>query len=85
MSANQNNNSHALLYLAGGVALGVGVAMVLSNRETRESVKSSLSHVVPGNKGLALPMGMLTVGGTLAAAVASLGPDIARYIKISSM
>jgi hypothetical protein len=48
-------------------------------------MKSSLSHIVPSNKGLALPMGMLTLGGTMAAAVASLGPDIARYIKISSM
>jgi hypothetical protein len=48
-------------------------------------VKSSLTHIVPNNKGLALPIGMLTLGGTLAAGVASLGPDIARYIKISSM
>ena len=85
MSTNDNNHSHALLYLAGGVALGVGVAIALSNREMRESVKSSLTHIVPNNKGLALPMGMLTLGGTLAAGVASLGPDIARYIKISSM
>jgi hypothetical protein len=84
MSANHDHQNHALLYLAGGVALGVGVAMVLSNREMREGVKSSLAHIVP-NKGLALPMGMLTLGGTLAAGLASLGPDIARYIKISSM
>jgi hypothetical protein len=85
MSANQNNQSHAMLYLAGGVVLGVGVAMVLGNREMRESMKSSLGHLVPNNKGIAFPVGMLTLGGTLAAGVASLGPDIARYIKISSM
>jgi hypothetical protein len=84
MSSSQDHHSHALFYLAGGVALGVGVALVLSNREMRESVKSSLTQT-GHHKGLALPMGMLTLGGTLAAAAASLGPDIARYIKISSM
>lgn len=85
MSANHDHQNHALLYLAGGVALGMGVAMVLASREMREGVKSSLTHIIPNNKGLALPMGMLTLGGTLAAGVASLAPDIARYIKISSM
>lgn len=85
MSANQNNHSHALLYLAGGMALGVGVAMLLSNREMREGMKASLGNLAPSHKGIAFPVGMLTLGGTLAAGVASLGPDIARYIKISSM
>jgi len=85
MAENQGSHNHELLYLAGGVALGVGAALILSNREVREHVKTSLAQVTPNKKGVALPLGLLTVAGTLAAGVASLGPDIARYVKISSM
>ncbi|HEX4069995.1 MAG TPA: hypothetical protein VHX68_02455 [Planctomycetaceae bacterium] len=81
----QNSHNHELLYLAGGVALGVGIGMVLANREMRESVKTALSHNDHPKRGLGLPIGLLTLGGTLAAGAASIGPDIARYIKISSM
>jgi len=85
VAENHGISNSNLLYLAGGVALGVGVALVLSNREVRENVKNSLAHAIPNHKGIAFPMGMLTIGGTLAAGAASLAPDIARYIKISSM
>jgi len=85
MAGKQGFHNHELLYLAGGVALGVGVGLVLANREMRDNVKTSLSHAAPRHKGVALPLGLLTIGGTLAAGVASLAPDIARYIKISSM
>ena len=85
MAGNQNSHNNELLYLAGGIALGVGAVLVLSNREVRESVKTSLSQVIPSKTGAALPLGLLTIAGTLAAGVASLGPDIARYVKISSM
>jgi|HubBroStandDraft_5_1064220.scaffolds.fasta_scaffold2935614_1 hypothetical protein len=80
-----NHSSHELLYLAGGLALGLGAGFILANRDLRESVKTSLTNVEPGHKGLGFPLGMLTLGGTLAAGAASLAPDIARYIKISSM
>jgi hypothetical protein len=85
MAGNQGFHSHELLYLAGGIALGVGAGLILSNREMRESVKTSLAHVAPPKKGVGFPLGMLTIGGALAAGAATLGPDIARYIKISSM
>jgi hypothetical protein len=84
MAGKQVHNSE-LLYLAGGIALGVGAGLILANREVRENVKASLMHAVPHKKGVALPLGLLTIGGTLAAGVASLGPDIARYVRISSM
>ena len=85
MAGKQVLHNYELLYLAGGIALGVGAALVLSNREVRENVKTSLTHAVPHKKGVALPLGLLTIGGTLAAGLASLAPDIARYVKISSM
>ena len=85
MAGKQTLHNYELLYLAGGIALGVGVGLVLSNREVRENMKSSLTHVVPNKKGLAWPLGMLTIGGTLAAGAASIAPDIVRYVKISSM
>lgn len=78
-------HNYELLYLAGGLALGVGIGLVLSNREVRENVKTSLSQAIPRHKGVAFPLGLLTIGGTLAAGAASLAPDVARYIKISSM
>ncbi len=85
MAGKQGLHNYELLYLAGGLALGVGAGLVLANREVRENVKTSLAHAIPHHKGVALPLGLLTIGGTLAAGVASLAPDIARYIKISSM
>jgi hypothetical protein len=85
MAGKQVLHNYELLYLAGGVALGIGVGLVFANREVRENVKTSLAHAVPNKKGVALPLGLLTIGGTLAAGAASLAPDIARYIKISSM
>jgi hypothetical protein len=85
MAGNQGFHNHELLYLAGGIALGVGAGLILSNREAREGMKTSLTQAAPRKKGIGFPLGMLTIGGTLAAAGASLGPDIARYIKISSM
>jgi hypothetical protein len=85
MSGNHGMHNREVLFLAGGVALGVGVGFLLANRELRESVKTSLTHAAPGHTGVALPLGLLTIGGTLAAGAASLAPDIARYIKISSM
>lgn len=85
MAGKQTLHNYDLVYLAGGLALGVGIGLVLSNREVRENVKTSLAHAIPSHKGIAFPLGMLTIGGTLAAGAASVAPDIMRYIKISSM
>jgi hypothetical protein len=85
MAENKIVHNYELMYLAGGLALGVGLGLILSNREVRTNVKNSLSHVIPHSKGIAWPLGVMTIGGTLAAGAASIAPDVARYIKISNM
>ena len=85
MSDAKTVHNYDLVYLAGGLALGVGLGLILSNREVRTNVKNSLSHIIPNNKGIAWPLGVMTIGGTLAAGAASVAPDVVRYIKISNM
>jgi len=63
MAGKQVLHNYELLYLAGGVALGIGVGLVFANREVRENVKTSLAHAVPTKKGVALPLGLLTIAG----------------------
>ena len=84
MSDAKTVHNYDLVYLAGGLALGVGLGLILSNREVRTNVKNSLSHIIPNNKGIAWPLGVMTIGGTLAARELLL-LTVVRYIKISNM
>jgi hypothetical protein len=86
MTWNQNSNSHEMIYLATGLAIGaIGASLVLSDNHTRRRVSQALSTTRPKEHSFLWPWGALIGGGAVAAGLASMAPEIARYIKIEMM
>ena len=82
----ENSHNHDLVYLAGGLALGVGIGTGAGQSRNAGKRQDVACRTRPPKAGArTCPIGLLTLGGTLAAGAASIAPDIARYIKISSM
>ncbi len=74
MANNGSDESKDVLYLVGGLALLVaGAGLIMAHPVVRRQLRSSLDRVIPG-----IPEGL---GGGLATVV----PDLQRYMKIRSM
>jgi hypothetical protein len=86
MAWNQDSRGHEMIYLASGIAIGAfGASLVLSDNGTRRRLTHALGVEAPKQQGSFWPWGALIVGGAVAAGVASMAPEIARYIKIEMM
>ncbi|HEV8068266.1 MAG TPA: hypothetical protein VGP76_11065 [Planctomycetaceae bacterium] len=86
MAWNQDSRGHEMIYLASGIAIGaLGASLVLSDNGTRRRLTHALGVEAPKEHGSFWPWGALIVGGAVVAGVASMAPEIARYIKIEMM
>jgi hypothetical protein len=82
-----NENGHAMMYLASGIAIGaLGASLVLNdNSGARRRLTDAMGMAPPQHKSSLWPWGALIAGGAVAAGLASVAPDLARYIKIEMM
>jgi hypothetical protein len=84
---NQDLRGHEMAYLASGVVIGaLGASLVLGNSGAQRRLTQAFGAEPPRESGSFLwPWGALIAGGCVAAGVASMAPEIARYIKIEMM
>jgi hypothetical protein len=86
MTWNQDSRSHEMAYLATGIAIGaLGASLVLSDNGTRRRLTHALGVEQPKHSRFLWPWGALLAGGAVAAGLAAVAPEIARYIKIEMM
>ncbi len=86
MSGNQDARGHEMMYLATGIAIGaLGASLALNDNGARRRLTNALGMEAPKSTGLLWPWGALLAGGAVAAGLAAMAPEIARYIKIESM
>ncbi len=86
MAWNQESRGHEMICLASGIAIGaLGASLVLGNDGARYRLTNALGVEQPRHSGFLWPWGALIAGGALAAGVASMAPEIARYVKIEMM
>jgi hypothetical protein len=86
MAWNEESRGHEMVYLASGIALGaLGASLVLGQNDARRKLTHALGMDPPQQKSLLWPWGALIAGGAVAAGLAAMAPEIARYIKIEMM
>jgi hypothetical protein len=86
MSWNQDSRGHEMMYLATGIAIGaVGASLVMNDSGARRRLTHAMGMETPKPSGFLWPWGALLAGGAVAAGLATMAPEIARYIKIESM
>jgi|GEM_PF-3863230 len=86
MAWNQESRGHEMICLASGIAIGVlGASLVLGDNGARRRLTNALGVEQPRQSGFLWPWGALIAGGAVAAGVASMAPEIARYVKIEMM
>jgi len=86
MAWNHESGGHEMVYLATGIALGaLGASLILGNDSTRRRLTNAMGMEQPRHHGFLWPWGALIAGGAVAAGVASMAPEIARYVKIEMM
>ncbi len=86
MSWNQDSRGHEMMYLATGIAIGaLGASLVLKENGVRRRLTDAMGLETPKPTGFLWPWGALLAGGAVAAGLATMAPEIARYIKIESM
>jgi hypothetical protein len=74
MASNGADESKDMLYLVGGLALLVaGAGLIMAHPAVRRQVRSSLDRVMPG------------IPENLSSGLATVVPDLQRYMKIRSM
>jgi hypothetical protein len=74
MASNGSDESKDMLYLVGGFALLVaGAGLIMAHPAIRRQVRSSLERVMPG------------IPENLSSGLATVVPDLQRYMKIRSM
>ena len=74
MENNGTDDSKDMLYLVGGVALLIaGAGLILAHPQVRRQVRSSLDRIVPG------------IPENLTSHLATVVPDVQRYLKLRSM
>jgi hypothetical protein len=74
MSDNESDGSKDMLYLVGGLALVIaGAGLIMAHPAVRQQIKSNLDRVLPD-----MPMG-------LAGGLATMVPDLKRYMKLRDM
>lgn len=74
MANNGADDSKDMLYLVGGLALLVaGAGLILSHPVVRRQVRDGLDRFVPG------------IPDNLSAGLATVVPDVQRYLKLRSM
>ena len=72
--ANNGSDSKDMLYLVGGLALLVaGAGLILSHPMVRRQVRDSLDRFIPG------------IPDNLSGGIATIVPDVQRYLKLRSM
>jgi hypothetical protein len=87
MTWNENGHRHQMMYLASGIAIGaLGASLVLNDNSARRRLTDAIgiAHPQP-HKSIFWPWGALIAGGAVAAGLATVAPDLARYIKIEMM
>ena len=86
MAWNQDSRGHEMVYLASGIAIGaIGASLVLSDSGARRRLTQALGVETPKQSSFLWPWGALIAGGAVAAGLATIAPEIARYIKIDMM
>jgi hypothetical protein len=86
MAWNHESRGHEMIYLASGIAIGaLGASLILGNDGARHRLTNALGVEQPRQGGFLWPWGALIAGGAMAAGVASMAPEIARYVKIEMM
>jgi hypothetical protein len=86
MAWNQESRGHEMICLASGIAIGaLGASLILGNDGARRRLTNALGAEEPRHRGFLWPWGALIAGGAVAAGVASMAPEIARYVKIEMM
>lgn len=86
MAGNHESGGHEMIYLASGIALGaLGASLILGNDGTRRRLTNALGVEQPRHNSFLWPWGALIAGAAVAAGVASMAPEIARYVKIEMM
>jgi hypothetical protein len=74
MASNGSDESKDMLYLIGGFALLMaGAGLIMAHPAVRRQVRSSLDRMIPG------------VSENLSGGLATVVPDLQRYMKIRSM
>jgi hypothetical protein len=86
MTWNENGHGHQMMYLASGIAIGaLGASLVLNDNSARRRLTDAMGIAQPQHRSMFWPWGALIAGGAVAAGLASVAPDLARYIKIEMM
>ncbi len=86
MSWNQEPRGHEMMYLATGIAIGaLGASLAMNDNGARRRLTQALGMETAKPSGFLWPWGALLAGGAVAAGLAAVAPEIARYIKIESM
>jgi hypothetical protein len=86
MAWNQESGGHEMAYLATGIAIGaLGASLVLSDNGARRRLTHAMGMEAPKQHGFLWPWGALLAGGAAVAGLATVAPEIARYIKIDMM
>ena len=68
------SNPNDMLYLAGGLALGVmGLGLVMTHPQVRKAVMDGVSRLLP------------EMAGPLKNGIAEILPDVERYLKVRAM
>jgi len=74
MDSNNSDDSKDMLYLVGGLALLIaGAGLILSHPQVRRQVRNGLDRLLPG------------IPDNLASGLATVVPDVQRYLKLRSM
>ena len=74
MDTNNSDDSKDMLYLVGGLALLIaGAGLILSHPQVRRQVRNGLDRLLPG------------IPDNLASGLATVVPDVQRYLKLRSM
>lgn len=74
METHEADGSKDMLYLVGGLALLIaGAGLIMAHPAVRRQVRNGLDRVVPG------------IPENFSSSLATLAPDVQRYLKIRSM
>ncbi len=74
METNSSDDSKDMLYLVGGLALLIaGAGLIMAHPMVRRQVRSSLDRIMPG------------IPENVTSGLATVVPDLQRYMKLRSM